>query len=123
MSILEWHAWPSTSDNILHNTYPEFESSSSSVFQITEKTVRSIIISYRLHQVEGGHDFTQFQSVIVGLRYVRITAVIVGLHYVRIISSDVLCLHNLVCYMCSIKVGKPCIILNMFLILIICTGK
>ena len=43
MSILEWHAWPSTSDNILHNTYPEFESSSSGVFQISEKTTCSII--------------------------------------------------------------------------------
>ena len=101
-----------TSDNILHNTCPEFESSSSGVFQISEKTACSIIISYRFHQVVGGHDFTQFQSVIVELCYARI------------ISSDVLCLHNLVCYMCSFKVGKPyCIILNMLLILIIHTGK
>ena len=101
-----------TSGNILHSTCPEFDSSSSGAFQITEKTACSIIISYRLHQVVGGHNFTQLQSVIVELRYVRI------------ISIDVLCLHNLVCYMCNIKVGKPyCIILNMLLILIIHTGK
>ena len=37
--------------------------------------------------------------------------------------SDVLCLHDLVCYMYSCKVGKPCIILNMLLILIIHTGS
>ena len=46
MSILVWLAGPCTGGNILHNTCPEFESSSSGVFQISEKTACSIIISY-----------------------------------------------------------------------------